>query len=467
MQHQELLQIFTQELPRERFLSDAADLSFYGVDSGKDYAPSPSLIFLPHTTEEVSTFLKICNARAITVVPSGGRTGYSGGATAANREVVLSLERMNKIIDISVEAQTITCQAGVKTQTIIEEGEKHGLFYGVDFSSKGSSHIGGNIATNAGGIRVIRYGNTRQWVLGLTVVLADGTVLRLNGELIKNQTGYDMRHLFIGSEGTLGVVVEAVIKLEARPKESALALCAFNDEAQLLSLLGQLKQNRYTINVFEYFDAACLALVTSRMSLRSPFTDSYSVYGVIEIEIGNADDRDAFEKLLLANVEGGSVQDVVVAQNGVQAQELMALREKISECIGKHHIPHKNDISVPVRFIPAFVHEFRASMQAIAPEVKMCLFGHIGDGNLHLNLLKPEEISKEIFLARCKNYDEATFKIVERFTGSISAEHGVGLLKRDFLHYSRSQSEIDLMKGIKKVFDPKGILNPGKLLPTA
>lgn len=463
MRQEDLIALFVPALGRDRFLTENTDLAYYGKDACKDFTAAPSLIFLPQSTDEVSLFLKICNERGIAVVPSGGRTGYSAGATALAGEVVLSLERLNKILDVSPDARTMTCQAGVKTEAVIEEAKKHGLFYGVDFASKGSSHIGGNAATNAGGIRVIRYGNTRQWVIGLTVVLADGTILRLNGELLKNQTGYDIRHLFIGSEGTLGVIVEVILKLESQPGPSATALCGFDSARELVQLFGKVTREGYSINVIEYFDSLSHDYVTSLMGLRSPFQERYGAYGIMEVDIGMPDHTERFQALLLSELENGTVRDVVVAQTPGQRSELMALRERISECTLKHFVPHKNDISVPVRHVPSFIDDFSAEIRGIAPGLKFIIFGHVGDGNLHIHLLKPESMKEQEFFEQCREYDRRTFEIVRKYGGSVSAEHGVGLLKKDYLDYSRDPREIELMRGIKKVFDPRQILNPGKI----
>lgn len=449
-------------LPSDRFLSSDGDLQFYGKDACKDFAANPSLIIQPTTVEEVSTLLKICNENDIAVVPSGGRTGYSGGATATHQEIICSLSRLNKVIAVDPAAQTITCEAGVTTEVIQREAEKHKLFYGVDFASKGSSQIGGNIATNAGGIRVIRYGNTRDWVLGLKVVLASGEIITCNGSLIKNQTGYDLRHLFIGSEGTLGIIVEATLKLASRPKDSTTGLCGLAVD-HLLPLLQRIRSKGFVVNVFECLDKSCAELVLDKTDLRNPFQAKYPMYALVEVETPTEKDKESFDEFLGGLLEEGLIDDVVVAQSEGQRQELVGLRERISETIGKHFVPHKNDVSVPVTSVSDFIVECTQSLRRLYPDFSFLIFGHVGDGNLHINTLKPDAMSVEDFQKKTFEADHNLFKVVQKYHGSISAEHGVGLLKKPFLSYSRSPEEIELFRAIKKAFDPKGVLNPRKI----
>lgn len=460
---------FTHILPVDRITESAEDLAFYGADSSKQFVGRPAVILFPVTTVEVQAIVRCCIEKRIALVPSGGRTGYSGGATATMGEAIISMAKMNKIINVSVEDSTLSCEAGVTTEVVRQKANEHGLLYPVDFASKGSSHIGGNIATNAGGIRVIRYGNTRDWVLGLTVVSGGGEILHLNGSLHKNQTGYDLRHLFIGSEGTLGIITEATLKLTLPPKAAELFVAGLEQPARLLEVLSCLRKAGFTINVFEYFEANALSLVCDVCSLPKPFPKEYPAYALIEIEVSGAAEIERLNETLAETIESGVCGDMVQAQSSKQREQLMALRERISESINKRHVPHKNDISVPVAKIPAFLEDFRAEYLTKNAGLEAIVFGHIGDGNLHINILKPAQKSKEDFFDDCVQLDNDLFALVAQFSGSISAEHGVGLLKRDFLHYSRSQEEIGLMQQIKHAFDPHGILNPGKVfgLPTS
>jgi len=457
-----LIAYFSEILPQGQILTAAADLEFYGKDVCKQFSAHPSLVLTPSTPQQVADILKICSLHKIAVVPSGGRTGYSAGATATQGEVILSLTKMTRVLEVNAIDQTITVEAGVTTETVRQKAAEHGLYYGVDFTSKGSSHIGGNIATNAGGIRVIRYGNTRDWVLGLVVALPNGELLRCNGKLFKNQTGYDFKSLFIGSEGTLGVIVEATLKLCRPPRESRLCLCGAKDPSVALEVLTSLRK-QFTVNVFEYFERSGLELVTAHSSLVDPFKEAHPCYLLIEIEAPHAEERQRFEELLSSFLETGVISDAVLSESSKHSQDLMSLRELIGEMANKHHVPHKNDISVPVPEIPAFLHDLRELFTKKYPQYPSIIFGHVGDGNLHVNVLKPESMEAGAFFKQCETIDQDLFTIVAAAQGSISAEHGVGLLKKPLLHLSRTPEEIDLMRAVKQVFDPAGILNPGKI----
>lgn len=462
MQKKPSHELFSTVLPAEQILSEPSELEFYGQDVCKQFKAAPSLVLLPNCKEQVSQILKICSQHKIPVVPSGGRTGYSAGATATQGEVVLSLAKMNRIIEISSIDQTITVEAGVTTEAVRNKAAEEGLYYGVDFTSKGSSQIGGNIATNAGGIRVIRYGNTRDWVLGLTVVLASGEIVECNGKLFKNQTGYDFRSLFIGSEGTLGVIVEATLKLSRPPLDSRLCLCGVADPYVALQVLTTLRK-RFTVNVFEYFERSGLELVLAHTSLSDPFQKKYPCYLLIEVEAAAQESREHFEELLSEFLQSGTISDAVFGESSKHTADLMSLRELIGEVANKHYVPHKNDISVPVTEIPDFLRMLRELFQNRYPNYRSIIFGHVGDGNLHVNVLKPEGADSHEFFKNCEAIDADLFSVVSKLKGSISAEHGVGLLKKPFLHLSRSTKELSLMRSVKEVFDPLGILNPGKI----
>jgi hypothetical protein len=459
-----LAEQFSDILPPQAMSSVANDLVFYGCDASKQFKGRAGLVLLPETEEQVRQIMLRCAERRISLVPSGGRTGYSGGATAMHGEVVVSMSRMNKILEVQPQQGTLRCQAGATTESIRLKAAEHGLFYPLDFASKGSSQIGGNIATNAGGIRVIRYGNTREWVLGLRVVTGAGELLALNGALIKNQTGYDLRHLFIGSEGTLGIVTEATLKLTSPPKDGELFIVGLTQPARVLELLERLRKAGLAVNVFEYFELNALRLVKEVTGLPAPFAKEYPAYALIELELVGEQDKTQAAELFGSQLEAGLVGDIVQAQSVKQRQGIMGLRERISESINARHVPHKNDISLPIGNIPHFLAAFEREYLAKHPRLQAIVFGHIGDGNLHINLLKPAEISEADFFKQCQGLDTELFALVQRLDGSISAEHGVGLLKRDYLGFSRSAAEIELMRQIKRVFDPQSILNPGKIL---
>jgi len=459
----ELINLFKPFLKPNSILSEASDLEFFGKDSLKQFKASPSIILLPRSTEEVSQIIKICNREQITLVPSGGRTGYSGGATATNGEVIISLSKMHRILEINSIERTLHCLAGATTESIQINARDAGLYYPVDFASRGSSSIAGNVATNAGGIRVVRYGSTKEWILGLTVVTGTGEILKLNGSLYKNQSGYDLRSLFIGSEGTLGIITEVIVRLTAPPKSTCLAMCAINNSEQSLKIMQEIRAAGLTINLIEYFERSALDLVINHAGLSDPFSIKASAYLALEIEISSKEDLDLYQHKLSLLIENGIISEIIIAQSSQQSAQLLALRERISETINKVHIPHKNDIALPLSEIPSFISELRDIQSTWNNKFEIIIFGHIGDGNLHLNVIKPENLSVKDFFTSCSALDHKIFELVQKHKGTISAEHGIGLLKKDYLHYSRTEAEINLMRQIKSIFDPKGILNPGKI----
>lgn len=444
---------------------DPSDLKEYGKDWTKVYEPKPSIIAFPKGTAEVSALLKFCHDSNIAVVPSGGRTGLAGGAMAPNGEVVLSLIKMRKMGEIDTLALTLQCEAGAITEAVHEHCKPLGLTWPIDFASKGSSTVGGNIATNAGGVKVIRYGLTRNWVLGLTVVLMSGKVLQLNGSLEKNNTGIDLRQLFIGTEGILGVITETILKLSPLPKESDVFFFALKDLNTVFSLFEATRKSGFTINAFECLSNACLDVVVHHRGLSRPFAESHEQYVLLEVE--RPETETAGEKLeawLSTLFESGLVQDAVLAQSPKEAQNLWAMREGISESLANTGLLHKHDISLPIHRLQEFIEVWTHDLTANYPGLKPYIFGHIGDGNLHVNLMKPDAMDVAEFRTLCKKADENMFAWIQKFEGSVSAEHGIGLLKKHLLKYTRSDSEIALMRSMKQVFDPKGLLNPGKIL---
>ena len=444
-----------------KVLLDADSLNTYGKDWTKHFAPAPLAIAFPKTIEQVQAIVRWANAHQVALVPSGGRTGLSAGAVAANGEVVVSFDYMNQILAFNEFDRTAVCQAGVVTKQLQNFAEEQGLYYPVDFASSGSSQIGGNIGTNAGGIKVIRYGMTRNWVAGMKVVTGAGDILELNKDLIKNATGYDMRQLFIGAEGTLGFVVEATMRLERTPKNLTAMVLGTPDFDSIMPVLHAF-QGKLDLTAFEFFSDKALAKILARGDVPAPFESECPFYALLEFEASTEEVANEALATFEYCVEQGWVVDGVMSQSEQQLQNLWKLREYISETIS-HWTPYKNDISVTVAKVPAFLHDIDAIVAANYPDFEMVWFGHIGDGNLHLNILKPESLSKDEFFAKCATVNKWVFETVQKYNGSISAEHGVGMTKRDYLHYSRSEAEIAYMKAIKAVFDPNGIMNPGKI----
>jgi FAD/FMN-containing dehydrogenase len=455
----------------EGFLSeDPSDLAEYGRDWTRVVTPAPCAIAFPRSTAEVSRLLALCNESRTPVVPSGGRTGLAGGAVAGNGELVVSLAKMRRMDEVDRVGATVHVEAGAVTQAVHAHCEPHGLTWPVDFASKGSSTVGGNIATNAGGVRVIRYGLTRQWVLGLTAVLASGEVLEMGGALEKNNTGLDLRQLFIGSEGTLGVVTEATLKLARLPGASTVMLFGVPDVASVLALFRDARRGPFTLAAYEFFSQKCLDRVVAHRKLRPPLGTPTAYYVLVEAEGEGSGDEDAarllarLEPWIAGVFERGLAVDGTLAQHSGEARDLWALREGISESLSATGLPHKNDVALPICALDAFCGELDDVFASRYPGWEICLFGHVGDGNLHINVMKPDAMDRAEFFEKTKDADRDLFALVQRHRGSISAEHGIGLLKKPFLSFSRSPAEIEVMRRTKRALDPNGILNPGKIL---
>ncbi len=441
---------------------DADTLAEWGRDWTRSYAVAPSAVVFVESIDDVVKLVNAANEHSFKLVPSGGRTGLSGGAVAGNGEVVVSFDRMNSVVDFDAADRLVTCQAGVVTQTLQEFASNQGLSYPVDFASSGSSQIGGNIATNAGGIKVIRYGLTRDWVAGLTVVTGKGEIVRCNHGLIKNATGYDLRHLFIGSEGTLGFIVEAQIRLAAAPEPQLVMVLGVPEFRDILEVLRTFQQS-LTLSAFEFFSEDALQKVLEHRELQRPLEEAQPFYTLLEFDASALDAASAaFEQV----VERGWVVDGVLSQSEAQAAALWQLREGISESIAGY-TPYKNDLAVRISQMPDFIEAVDTLVTSNYPDFEVCWYGHIGDGNLHLNILRPDDVPIEEFFERCHHISPKLFEEVRNRQGSISAEHGVGLLKRDFLGYSRTPEELAIMRGMKALLDPGEVLNPGKLLPEA
>lgn len=434
----------------------------YGRDWTRVHAPNPSAVAFVHSTEQVSRLLALAERHRIPVVPSGGRTGLAGGAVAAQGELVLSFDRMRRLYPVDVVARTVRVEAGAVTKAVHAHVEPHGLTWPVDFASSGSSQVGGNIATNAGGVRVVRYGLTRQWVIGLQVVLMGGRVLELNGALEKNNTGIDLRQVFIGSEGILGVVTEATLKLTHRPREGRVAFLGVRDLEAALAVFASARTTAgLELLAFEYLTDLCLDAVLEENKLPAPLGERCPAYVLVELE--SSEDGQVEETWLEGLLGDGLILDGVVAESHAQSQSLWGLRERISETLTKRGFVHKNDVSVPVSALIAFTRDMMEAFRTRYPDFQLYFFGHVGDGNLHVNVMKPEGLDREAFMERCKDTDVLLFELIRRHGGSISAEHGIGLLKKRFLSYSRTAEELRLFRELKRVFDPQGLLNPGKV----
>jgi FAD/FMN-containing dehydrogenase len=451
-----------RRLPDLRLLTEAGDLEHYGRDWTRRWTPAPLAIALPATIEEVQGIVRWANEHQVAIVPSGGRTGLSGGAVAANGELVLSLTRMNRVLGFDAVDRTLTVQPGIALEAVHGAAREHGLIYPVDFAARGSCSIGGNIATNAGGIRVIRYGNTREWIAGLKVVTGNGELLDLNRGLIKNSSGYDFRQLMIGSEGTLGIVVEATLRLTDRPPPAQTMLLALPNMDAVLAVFG-LFRAKLSLQAFEFFTDVALKHVLAHGAQRA-LDGEHPYYVVTEFDAPDEAAQDAALAVLGEGMEQGWIVDGTLAQSEAQAAALWRLREDITESLAPHK-PYKNDISVRISVVPAFLHEIQTLLAREYPHIEVVWFGHIGDGNLHINVLKPDALADMDFIAQCEHVTKLLAETLQHHGGSISAEHGIGLVKRAYLQSTRSAAEIALMRGVKAVFDPNGILNPGKVFP--
>ena len=442
--------------------TDDVELQYFGKDWTNVFHSDPIAIVLPSSIEDVQAIVEVAIDNQVALVPSGGRTGLSGGAVAEQHEIVVAFDRMNKILNFDAVDRQVICQPGVITEHLQQFADDNDLFYPVDFSSSGSSQIGGNVATNAGGIKVIRYGMTRNWILGMKVVTGTGEVLDLNRGLIKNATGYDFRHLFIGSEGTLGLIVELTVALCPKPQDPKVLLLGVEQLTDTMEVLKAFR-NKLELTAFEFFSDKAMSHVIGEKGLQRPFESICSFYALIEFENVAEQDLENAMELFEYCLERGWIVDGTISQSRAQAENLWRLREDISETIAKFS-PYKNDISVKVSKVPEFLEELDALVTQVYPEFEIIWFGHIGDGNVHLNILKPEQLEIGKFYESCSKISEWVFDLVKKYGGSISAEHGIGILKKPFLQYSRSPAELEYMKAIKRVFDPHNIMNPGKLI---
>jgi len=445
----------------EAVKTDAQTLRHYGHDWSRLHDPDPLAVIFPSNTEQVQQLVKIANEFELGLVPSGGRTGLSGGAMASAGEVVVSFERMDKLHDFNAMDRTVVCEAGVITQALQQFACAQGLYYPVDFASSGSSQIGGNIATNAGGIKVIRYGLTRDWVAGLKVVTGKGEVLDFNKGLVKNATGYDLRHLFIGSEGTLGFVTEATMRLTQPPKNLTVMVLAVTSFDALMPVLERFQQVM-ELTAFEFFSDKALNYVLAGGTVKRPMSVNTPCYALLEYEALSPEIQTQMMNAFDFAIEQGWILDGVVSQDAKEAEKLWRLREDISQSLAAY-TPYKNDLSVKVSRVPEFLLRVELVVSQHYPDFDIIWYGHIGDGNLHLNILKPHDMDRQVFFKTCSRVSEDIFEVVAQLGGSVSAEHGVGLAKKAALSYSRSAEELAYLKSLKQVFDPNGVMNPGKM----
>ena len=450
-------------------LTTPADLAPYTTDWRGRYHGNALAVVRPGCTEEVAAVVRACAELNVPIVPQGGNTGQCGGATpdATGNAIVLSLTRMNRVRAIDPDNATLTAEAGVTLATVQEAAADAGLLFPLSLAAEGSCTLGGNLSTNAGGTAVLRYGNARDLVLGIEVVLADGRIWDGLRGLRNDNTGYDLKQLFIGAEGTLGIVTAAVVKLSPAPTTRVTALVALPDVANTVRLLSDLRNvlgDRIT--GFELMSSYSMALSRKyHRDLPNP-CPGHPWYVLIQVEDGgdNSPMMAQLERALAGALETGAILDATIAQSSEQARQLWALRENIAEAQRRDGPNIKHDISMPISVIARFLDEARAALTAGFPGLRFVTFGHLGDGNLHYNLAAPEGVDPQAFLAHSARVNRIVHDLVAAHGGSISAEHGIGQQKCDDLVRYKSGVELDLMRRVKAALDPAGILNPGKIL---
>jgi FAD/FMN-containing dehydrogenase len=421
----------------------------------------PQLLLRPGTTAELSRILALCHAANQPVAVQGGMTGLVSAAAPQQGEIAISMERMKQVIEIDPFTATITVEAGLPLQTLQETAAEHGLLFPLDLGSRGSCTIGGNLSTNAGGNRVIRYGMTRDLVLGLEVVLADGTVLEGLSKLRKNNTGYDLKQLFIGSEGTLGVITKAVLKLMPQPGTQDVAVCGVNGFEKVAELLLHAQKTLGgNLTGFEVIWRNTYELICQHATkVKAPLPVDYDFYVLIEsMGSGGKGDRTGFEDMLGAALDLGLVSDAVLSNSAAERDALWQVRDAAAGVAAGIGFMHNYDISLNVSDMDYFGTEVEKRLRSHWPDAILGLFGHVGDGNLHI-IIHVGEQTRALHQA----IDDVIYGLIRELGGSVSAEHGIGLMKKSYLDYSRSAQEIQLMKTLKQALDPKGILSPGRI----
>jgi FAD/FMN-containing dehydrogenase len=447
-------------------VTDAADIAPYVTEERDLFRGRSPLVLRPGSTSEVSAICELANEHSIALVPQGGNTGLVGGQTPHNGEVVVSLRRMDKIRDIDTASNTMTCEAGVILQVAQQHAAEVDRLFPLSLGAEGSCTIGGNLSTNAGGTAALAYGVAREMALGVEVVLADGRVLNALSKLKKDNTGYDLRNLFIGAEGTLGIITAATLRLFPKPRAIETAYVGLKSPAQALKLL-EISQNEAggSLTSFELLaDIAVDFSIRHGIDVRDPLTTKHPWYVLMELSSVRDDARAALESILARAMEQGIVDDAVISANLSQRQALWKLRDEMSAAQKPEGGSIKHDISVPVAAVPAFIEEANAAVVKLIPGSRPVPFGHLGDGNIHYNVSQPVGGNTADFMARWHDVNKVVFDIVLRMGGSISAEHGIGVLKRDELPDVKDKVAIELMRSFKALLDPNGIMNPGKVL---
>jgi FAD/FMN-containing dehydrogenase len=467
----DLLLRLRQMLGDRGILTDPADTAPYCEDWRRLYKGRTPAVLRPATTAEVAAAVRLCAEYRVPIVPQGGNTSMVGGATVSEdgSQIVLSLSRMNQVRGIDPVDMTMEIEAGVVLKTAQQAAQEAGCLLPLSISSEGSAQIGGVLAANAGGNNTVRYGNARDLVLGLEIVLPDGQVWNGLRRLHKDNTGYCLRQLFVGSEGTLGIITAAVMKLWPRPRETAVALCAVLSEDAALEVFARLQRHdAAAIQAYEYMSGAGMGLVLRHIpGAMLPLSAPAAHYVLVELATPRegTDLKAELERQLGMAMADGLIDDAVIAESGPQQAAIWRLREEHSEAQKRAGASVKNDISVPVSKVPELIRRAREACERLVPGIVCAPFGHLGDGNIHFNLVQPPDADPGAFLARDHELMNAVNAVVRTLDGSFSAEHGIGRLKPYMMPEWRGGAELDLMRRIKAALDPHGLLNPGKLLP--
>jgi FAD/FMN-containing dehydrogenase len=452
------------------WLDSAGDLSAYTVDFRHLYRGATPLVLLPRTVDQVARLMSICHRDAVSVVPHGGNTGYCGGATPdeSGSQIVIALKRLNRVRDIDAGNDSMILEAGCTLAEAHAAAESKDRMFPLTLGSQGTAQIGGNLSTNAGGTAVLRYGMMRDLVLGLEVVLSDGRVMSGLKCLRKDNTGYDVKSLFIGAEGSLGIITAACLKLFPIPRDTATALVGIESPRHALDLLRHLKQAAGdALSTFELMPSFAVDLTVAHIpGVANPLDQGASWYVLVELTSPNPRQRltESLEDALQDAAAAGLVQDASIAASIAQSRAMWKLRESIPDAQRRHGPSLKHDVSVPVSRIPELIERGTELVRTLAPEGEVVSYGHIGDGNLHFNVSRQSGLPDAAFLARAKALESAMYDLVESLGGSISAEHGIGRLKAAELAARADPAELSVMRAVKRALDPKGILNPGKVL---
>ncbi len=421
----------------------------------------PRILLRPTTTEQVSQILSFCNEHKLPITPQGGMTGLVSAAAPMDQEIAISLERMNNIIEVDPYSSSMTVEAGVLLQTIQETADEHQLLFPLDLGARGSCTIGGNLSTNAGGNRVIRYGMARELVIGVEAVLADGTIINELHKLRKNNSGYELKQLFIGSEGTLGIITRATLKLFPRPSTQTVAFCAVKDFTQVSKLLVHMQASLGgNLTAFEVLWNNTYRLIEQHIDyVQLPMPSDHDFYVLIEsMGTSEVNDKELFENALETAINDGLIVDAVLSQSEKEMTGIWAIRDSAADISRGVGLTHSYDVSMSINDMEYFGNEVEKRLRNEWPEAIIAVFGHVGDGNLHV-LVRTGDNNREMHDA----VDNIIYTLIRELNGAVSAEHGIGMIKKKYLSYSRSPSEIALMKTMKQALDPNGILSPGRI----